>query len=457
MAKRPNQVNGDHREAELANFIREEMKTILKQWEEFVSSLPAARRLNEEEIRDHAEDILRRIASEIEEPQSPEQQEAKLAQCASQHGEERQKHQFTINETIAEFRELRSNVFKLWREAAGSLDADKFEELARFHESIDQALAESLQRYSSRKELHTKLFHTTLMAAPDPTFVLNTDGQFIFANRATEELCGYSHEDIVGKDPFALDLPFAGEMREHLEHVLETGKVHRGELSQAFPSMPGNRFEFVLAPVHDGAGADEEGRQLAAVVGVWHDITERKMAEEKEWYNANHDLLTGLPNRRLFLDRLEQEIKHAARSGESIAVLFIDLDGFKEVNDSFGHEAGDRLLCYVAQRLKSCVREEDTVARMGGDEFTIVLTGLQETKNVGEVAKKIMGAFTAPFQLREHIVHSSCSIGVARFPQDATTAEALLRSADQAMYNAKESGRNRINFFEAGKSGTFLH
>lgn len=199
----------------------------------------------------------------------------------------------------------------------------------------------------------------------------------------------------------------------------------------------------MLAPVLNDLKITE------AVVCIFRDVTERALAEEQVWHNAHHDLLTGLPNRRLFLDRLEQEFKHARRSSLPISLLFMDLDGFKDVNDTLGHEAGDRLLTEVAERLANCVREEDTVARLGGDEFTVILTGAQQRRDVQLVAQTIIDSLARPFDLAQQPVRISVSVGISRYPQNADEPLALLQAADQAMYNAKNAGSNRMCFYDA--------
>ncbi|MGK2944388.1 MAG: diguanylate cyclase domain-containing protein, partial [Desulfuromonadales bacterium] len=188
---------------------------------------------------------------------------------------------------------------------------------------------------------------------------------------------------------------------------------------------------------------------------ISRDITERELAEEKIWYNAHHDFLTGLPNRRLFLDRLEQEVKHAQRSNLPLSLLFMDLDGFKEVNDSLGHEAGDRLLSDVAERLTDCVRADDTVARMGGDEFTVILTDAKQRKDVEHVARTIVDALAMPFHIAQQPVQISVSIGITLYPQDASSPVALLEAADKAMYKAKKSGSNRMCFYDTSDQAVY--
>lgn len=192
---------------------------------------------------------------------------------------------------------------------------------------------------------------------------------------------------------------------------------------------------------------------------LWHgfmtDISERKRTEQTIWeYNqivaqqANYDSLTGLPNRRLFRDRLNQEIKHSASTNRTIALLFLDLDRFKEVNDLLGHDAGDALLTQTASRIQACLDPADTVARLGGDEFTIILTEAKETRHVEQAAQQILDTLAQPFSVRDKTVWVSGSIGITVYPTDAGTAEELIRNADQAMYLAKDSGRNQLSFFK---------
>jgi diguanylate cyclase (GGDEF)-like protein/PAS domain S-box-containing protein len=183
------------------------------------------------------------------------------------------------------------------------------------------------------------------------------------------------------------------------------------------------------------------------VIGTYLDISERKQAEETIQRQANFDPLTQLPNRRLFLDRLAQEINKSRRADLSLALLLIDLDAFKEVNDTLGHDVGDILLQEAAQRIRGCIRDADTVARLGGDEFTVILTELSDRSHVEDIAQKIIGKLAEPFQLGNEVTYISASIGITLYPTDASDIDTLMKHADQAMYSAKKQGRNRFSHF----------
>jgi diguanylate cyclase (GGDEF)-like protein/PAS domain S-box-containing protein len=195
------------------------------------------------------------------------------------------------------------------------------------------------------------------------------------------------------------------------------------------------------------SGARDADGKPQLMTGTMADISGKKEAEEQIWRHANFDGLTGLPNRRLFRDRLDQEVRKAARHAHRIALLFIDLDRFKQVNDLLGHDAGDMLLAQASQRLKSCVRDSDTVARLGGDEFTVILTELESFDHVEQVCQKILETLETPFNIGKEVAYMSGSIGVTIYPDDAMRSDELIRKADQAMYAAKHAGKNRFSYF----------
>nr|MBS0022072.1 diguanylate cyclase [Gammaproteobacteria bacterium] len=435
----------------LANYIRAEIEPILQDWEDFAKSIYPARHMDQAGLRDHAKGMLLEIADDLDTHQSESEQTAKSKgdgadegqeSSADRHGGERQTSGFSIMETLSEFRALRASVLSHWTKAYPAVIGQQLEDLTRFHEAIDQALAESLEQYATVKEMETRLFAAILAASPDPICVLDPEGRITYANKATADLFALDPKAIIGQSTFSFWCAFAPDFQRNVEKVNADQSTYRGKFRHTFGSGQGARFEYLLAPVLN------EQRNTEAIVCVIRDITEQALAEEKTWHDAHHDFLTALPNRRLFLDRLGQEFKHAKRNSLPLSVLFIDLDEFKQVNDSYGHETGDRLLSGVAERLTDCVREADTVARLGGDEFTVILTGAKQRQDVALVAQTIIDALVEPFLIAQQHVQISVSIGISSYPQDASSALALLEAADKAMYSAKESGSNQMRFYD---------
>ena len=207
--------------------------------------------------------------------------------------------------------------------------------------------------------------------------------------------------------------------------------------------MPGNSIicEWYNTPILNDDG------ETIGVASLGEDITSKKLAEELIWTQANYDPLTGLANRKLLQDRLEQEIKKANRTDKSVALIYLDLDQFKDINDTLGHHVGDKLLKEAARRLKSNIREVDTVARLGGDEFTIIMGELDEFSSVERVASVILEQMAHPFQLDHETVYVSASIGITFYPQDGIHVDELFKNADQAMYAAKSLGRDGFQYF----------
>ena len=202
--------------------------------------------------------------------------------------------------------------------------------------------------------------------------------------------------------------------------------------------------------VHEQADIVRDAEDKAvSMVGVVQDITERKTAEERIQYLAYYDALTGLPNRALFMDRLQHAVIDADRRERLVGVMFLDVDRFKDVNDSLGHETGDQLLKAVAERLTAVVRKGDTVARLGGDEFTIILAGMAHVDDAARVAQKILEVFEQPFHVAQREFHMTASVGITLYPFDDSNSSHLLRNADIAMYRAKEAGRNTYQFYTA--------
>ena len=279
----------------------------------------------------------------------------------------------------------------------------------------------------------------------DAIMLLTEKGFFDCNERALEMFGISSKQELVICHPSSISPPFQpdGEdsfaaANERIRLALEQG-VHRFEWTHRRKSGESFPAEVLLSAFEYGGE-----KVLQATV---RDITERKKAESLMYHLAHYDALTGLPNRTLFLDRLGQEIKKSNRSGLELTLLYIDLDQFKEVNDTLGHHVGDALLLDAAQRIAACVRETDTVARLGGDEFIVILAELGDPTHVERVAQAIIRTLTEPFQVGGETVYISASIGITLYPSDAADAENLLKNADQAMYVAKDGGRNRFSYF----------
>ena len=263
----------------------------------------------------------------------------------------------------------------------------------------------------------------------------------IFVNQRMAEMLGYTVEEMIGRSIF-----------EFMD--LENRRIVEEEVPERENGVPG-QYELTLTkktgeelPVFiSGTPFYDENHQLTGSVAMVLDFSEHNQAAETIRFQAKHDELTGLPNRNLLSSKLAEAIEAARQANSQVAILFLDLDRFKEVNDTLGHELGDRLLKVVAERLRSCVKERDLVARFGGDEFVIVLRDFQTTQDVQAVAHRVLLEFRPPVQLDDWEIHARASIGAATYPQDGRSAGVLLRHADVALYRAKEHGRNTVRYY----------
>lgn len=281
-----------------------------------------------------------------------------------------------------------------------------------------------------------RLAQSVFEVAGEGIMVTNAENRIIAVNPAFSLLTGYEPHDIIGQMPSVLasgqhDAAFYAEMWHHIQHDGHwEGEVYnRRKDGSLFVEW----LRITVVPERRGHGRRH--------VAMFSDITSLKHEAETVWRQANFDGLTGLANRKRLEDRLKNAIAQAARKQAIVALLFIDLDRFKPVNDQYGHATGDALLRQVAQRLEHSLREEDTIARLGGDEFVVVLPDLEQTDSPAVVAQKIVSVLSQPFKIDDNLIDISCSIGISLFPEDASTAEALIARADAAMYQAKQAGR----------------
>jgi diguanylate cyclase (GGDEF)-like protein/PAS domain S-box-containing protein len=303
-------------------------------------------------------------------------------------------------------------------------------------ESAGRRRAESQTLVANRK-LSLHMQHSPLAAVEwDMNFCV-TDW-----NQAAEKIFGYKREQMLGHHAAEL---VTAEGRAAMKALWDDLGSHPDGVRTTTNNltMDGRTIicDWFAAPIYDA------NRVMVGMAAIINDITERTHSDKSTQYQASHDALTGLPNRRMMQERLAQSIAQAKRAQRHVAVLYLDLDRFKLINDTLGHEAGDSVLRTVAQRLSLSVREEDTVSREGGDEFIVTLPNLIDVEHARVVAEKILKALSAPFEIGEHRFNISASIGVSFFPDNAEDATTLMRHADTAMYKAKEAGRNTLRFF----------
>ena len=294
----------------------------------------------------------------------------------------------------------------------------------------------------TERKLSEQRFRALFEHSSDGIILIDPRGTALFAGPSTERLTGYSVDQFVGLNVFD---------SIHPEDQAATKDVF-GELISSPNKSVSSQFRFRKK---DGSWRWMEGvgtnllhqPGIRAIVANYRDITGRREAEAAVRHQAFHDALTGMPNRMLFHDRLTRALAHARRSSHGLAVLFLDLDNFKLINDTLGHSIGDLMLKEVATRLHGCVRADDTVARVGGDEFTFLLQDIDEAEDAARIAQKIAEVMDRPFEIGGHYLHATASLGIALFPSDAVDADALIRNADNAMYRAKELGRNNSQMF----------
>jgi len=277
----------------------------------------------------------------------------------------------------------------------------------------------------------------------DGFIVADKDSSILFVNESFSKITGYSASEAVGKTP----------------KILQSGKHDKDFYKSMWASITNEGFwsgeiwnkrkggDIYPQRVSINMVKDPDGIPGIYYVAIFHDITESKKNEDEFRHRAHHDRLTGLPNRHLFYDRLNQAIGRASRNKSTCAALFIDLDNFKYINDSFGHDVGDLLLKEVAKRLTECAREVDTVSRIGGDEFTIILDSLVDKEESSIVAKRVLASISKELGIHKQELFITVSIGIAIYPENGKNAAELVKNADTAMYHAKEKGKNAFFYF----------
>ena len=293
-----------------------------------------------------------------------------------------------------------------------------------------------------------KLASAVFDFALEGIFITDTNGNILAANASASRITGYSNDKLLGQNPRILKSDHHDEQfYQALWQSVHKNNQWQGEIwnkrknGQVYPEW------LSISPIKNDLGEVEN------YIGIFIDISKQKEAEKRLIHQVNHDNLTGLPNRVLFLDRLNMAVLQAKRNDRMIAVLFIDLDHFKYINDTFGHTQGDQILQKVASRLKTGLRENDTLARMGGDEFTIILQDFDSRHDVEFIANRINSSLDKPIFLGQQEVYISSSIGISILPEDGLNADVLMKRADTAMYSAKRNGRKQLHFFQSEMEG----
>ncbi len=330
--------------------------------------------------------------------------------------------------------------------------------------SVDNALKKrqleaDYKRMQKKLQESEKLHRYIVNKSPDIVYMLDTQGRFTFVNKRVETLLGYKKSELLGKHYSTIIYQEDNQKANFTFNERRTGKRSTVNIELRLTCKDNNNlkhFDTRILPIEISAVGmynthpqnNTDNNKFIGTYGIARDISDRKKAEETIRFQAYHDLLTGLPNRSLLKDRLNQAISQAKRNKHKIAVMFLDLDRFKVVNDTLGHMIGDELLRNVGQRLQSCLRDCDTLARIGGDEFTILLPEVFDDTAATEVARKIISRLKEPFTIEGHECFISTSIGIAHFPDDGNNMETLIRHADIAMYSIKDEGKDGFHFYD---------
>lgn len=341
---------------------------------------------------------------------------------------------------------------------------DPEELLSTINSALEKVMLEKAHHaMQSRLQKSEELHRYIVNSSPDIVFMLDTEGRFTFLNNKVESILGYKKTDLIGRNYLAIIEASDSDRASYLFEEQFGKKVGNrkdtwsSELRLKAKKLDhtARHFEITFFPIErkiKSAATDINGnpKTISKIIGTYgtaRDITERKEAEDFINFQAYHDLLTRLPNRALFKDRLNISIAQAKRSKNHVAVMFLDLDRFKVVNDTLGHAMGDRLLQSVAQRLEGCVRKGDTLSRFGGDEFTLLLPSISSPEDARTIAKKVISTLKAPFDLGEHEVYVGVSIGIAVYPNAGNTVDQLIQNADVAMYHVKGRGKDGYQYY----------
>jgi diguanylate cyclase (GGDEF)-like protein/PAS domain S-box-containing protein len=357
-----------------------------------------------------------------------------------------------LHQTVSGHQQALQKTQEELRQTTNRLEV-KAEEVARLIEA-NQALERQVARDSEKVDRQLNLLEAAVEAANDVMMIAEGDPampRVLRVNKAFERMTGYSRHEILGRSAKMLQGPRTDPATlAYLRSKLRAREPVQVELINY--RKDGSEFwvELNIQPIFDDNG------ELKYWISMQRDVTERKRSEDRIWWQANHDALTALPNRYLYQERLGKAIAEAERRGHQVGVLFFDLDRFKQINDTLGHTVGDQLLKEVSQRLQDRLRSDDTIARVGGDEFTILLPCLTQARHATVVAQKLLDALNAPFFIEGHDLYVTASIGITIAPDDGNDITALMKNADVAMYRAKDMGRGSYRLYQENMNARAL-
>lgn len=444
----------------LDKFLRQEHETILREWESLDrQTLASAREPSSEELRNNLPDILSDLADQYVRAPDKTRHIDFPQQGPRKHAQHRWEAGFSLEEVVREYGLLRVTILQILSSRTGELPEG---ELVFLNEALDMAIVESVTTYvgkaNSQLQSERESLQVTLTSIADGVVSTDTEGRITFLNPAAERISGWPKAEAIGRPVDEVLVTLDETTRE----IRSSTTLRAIDLDE--PQQSGNiflrRYDGELLPIekHSAPLRDSRGHFQGAVA-TFRDISEIRLLTAELSYLAFHDRLTGLPNRALLFERLTQELAYAERYNNTLALLYLDLDLFKQVNDELGHGVGDELLTQVAERLLDCVRRTDTVSRLGGDEFAVLLTGFELQTFPDELATKVTKRLSEPFVLNQETVNVSTSIGISVFPEDGQDAESLVKHAHTAMYQAKARGRGCIQFFapEMNRRATERH
>ncbi|MAM88322.1 MAG: hypothetical protein CME36_13545 [unclassified Hahellaceae] len=439
----------EKRYRQLTQFLCHFREDILDEWSRRERDrIGAIRSLKPENRLNSIPHLIDAIAREAANEASLSNLDDVMHTAARHHAEERRQHGFSLEELTREYAILREVILEF-------MDARRFnlatDELVYLNRALDEAIIKGVNNYvtDSNVELEAERerLQITLKCIADGVATTDCDGRIERFNKAAERITGWAAEVAIGRpvgevlvavdaltsERLACLSAQAANRKELVEHPMEINLLRKDGVQIS--------AEEVAAPLRDAEG------HFLGVVSTFRDVSQVRSLTSELSHLAAHDALTGLPNRNLLIDRITQALAKAERSEVQLALLYLDLDLFKDVNDMLGHSAGDELLQEVAARLLRCVRQADTVSRMGGDEFVVLLTEVSALTHLGELAREVVNELSGPYQVGSHLVNISASVGVSVYPQDGCDADTLIKHADVAMYQAKANGRNAVQFF----------